>query len=219
MGRARAGNAAEGGTDRHPDASQVALAEHVAGHHLASNKKVGARPATEMHRGVGIYLQPEIGEGDPRTQGEGIERRRIDWARPVRLWRRQPLGAAVVEHGMIEGADLAGRVVGMHGRFQPRRIEAGEARKFAQRVGLEPREDGRHEAPDGLGVDDRGGDLPRLPGDQSAPDGVTLGPEVLTLVVETFAVAIDHDAERNAIDARADAAIVQRSPRVDGHAM
>src|SRR5690606_36996904 len=63
------------------------------------------------------------------------------------------------------------------------------------------------------------GDLSRLLRDQSAPDRIALGPEILTLVVEAPGVAIDHDAERYAVDSRADAAIVERCARIDGDAM
>src|SRR5207247_886296 len=93
------------------------------------------------------------------------------------------------------------------------------ARKFRQRIGLLPGEYRRHEAADGLAVDDRIAGLPGLLRDQPAPDGVALGPEVLALVVEALGVAIHHDAKRHAIDARADAAVVQRRTRVDGDAV
>jgi hypothetical protein len=46
---------------------------------------------------------------------------------------------------------------------------------------------------------------------------IALGPEVLALVVEAVAVAIDDDAERHAVDPGADAAVIQRRPRIDGH--
>ena len=48
---------------------------------------------------------------------------------------------------------------------------------------------------DRLGIDDRVGHLIRLLRDQPTPDGVTLGPEILTLVVEPLGVTVDHDAK------------------------
>ena len=56
-------------------------------------------------------------------------------------------------------------------------------------------------------------------GHQSAPDGIALGPEVFALVVKAFGIFVDHDAQRHAIDPRADAAVVQRCARVDGDAV
>ena len=91
-------------------------------------------------------------------------------------------------------------------------------RQLGQCVGLDDAgEHGRHEAANGLAVDDRITNLPRLLRHQAAPDGVALGPEVFALVVEAFAVAVDHHAQRHAVDARADAAVVQRRARVNGH--
>ncbi len=54
---------------------------------------------------------------------------------------------------------------------------------------------------------------------ETAPDRVTLWPEIFTLVVETHGVAVEHDTQRHAIHARADAAVIKRRTRVDGHAM
>src|SRR5690606_25606079 len=58
-----------------------------------------------------------------------------------------------------------------------------------------------------------------LPGNEKAPDGVALGPEILTLVIEPLAIAVHHHAERHAVDAGTDAAIINRGARVDSHAM
>ncbi len=96
------------------------------------------------------------------------------------------------------------------------RIEAELGRQFADGRRFDRREDRRHEQVDRFGVDDRIGDLPRLLRDQAAPDGVALGPGVLALVVEAFALAVDHDAEDHAVEPRGDTAVEARRPRVDG---
>src|SRR5258708_12762240 len=38
-----------------------------------------------------------------------------------------------------------------------------------------------------------------------------------SLVIEALGLAVDHHAQRDAVDARADAAVVQRRARIDGH--
>src|SRR6185437_3618373 len=52
-----------------------------------------------------------------------------------------------------------------------------------------------------------------------SPDGIALGPEVFALVVEALGVAVEHHAQRHAVDAGADAAVVHWRARVDGHAV
>ena len=52
--------------------------------------------------------------------------------------------------------------------------------------------------------------------DKPAPDRVALGPEVEALVVEALRIAVDHDAERHAVDAGADAAVELGRACVDG---
>ena len=96
-------------------------------------------------------------------------------------------------------------------------VEAELACELRQRGGFRSREHRRHEAADRLGVDQRIANLRRLLRDEPSPDRISLRPEVLALVVETLRVAIDDDAERHAVDARADAAVVQGCPRVDRH--
>src|SRR3954468_5948858 len=59
-----AGDAAERGADAHADAGGVALAEHIAGDHLAGGEQVGARHPVEAAGRRGIGLHAEIGEGD-----------------------------------------------------------------------------------------------------------------------------------------------------------
>src|SRR3546814_15145270 len=74
----------------------------------------------------------------------------------------------------------------------------------------------RHEEADGLLVDDDVADLVGLTGDEAAPDSVALRPEVLAFVVEALGMGVHHDAERDAVDASADAAVVLRRPALDG---
>src|SRR3569832_1961686 len=75
-----AGDAAEGRADAHADAGRIALAEHVAGHHLAGRKQILARHIVEAGcRGV-VGLQAEIGEGDAGLLWFGVV-----WSGFVRL--------------------------------------------------------------------------------------------------------------------------------------
>src|SRR5512147_2699382 len=55
-----AGNAPERGADAHAHAGGVALAEHVAGHHLAGDEQVVAALSTEAHGSGLVGLQPEV---------------------------------------------------------------------------------------------------------------------------------------------------------------
>ena len=64
-----AGNAAERRTNRHAYAGGIAFAQHVAGHHFASNEQVTAGFARKMDGGAFIDVQSEVGESDPRAQG------------------------------------------------------------------------------------------------------------------------------------------------------
>ncbi len=135
------------------------------------------------------------------------------------LRRRQPFGAAIVQRGVIEGAGAARSVVGRERLRERRRIEADLHGELFQRVRLGAVEHRRHEAADGFLVNDRPCGLARLLRHQATPDGVTLGPEILTLVVEAVPFAVHHHAQRNAVDPRADAAIVERRAGIDGDAM
>lgn len=78
------------------------------------------------------------------------------------------------------------------------------------------RKNGRHEASDGFAVNDGPSDLPGLVGNQSSPDGIALRPEIFAFVVEALGIAVHHDAQRDAINACADAAVVERCARIDG---
>ena len=64
----RAGDAPEGGADAHADPGGVALAQHVARHHLAGDEQVRARHAAEAHRRGLVDLQAQVGERHPGPQ-------------------------------------------------------------------------------------------------------------------------------------------------------
>ena len=156
----------------------------------------------------------------PGPQRVGVEGRRVDGARPVRLGGRDALRAAVVEDRVVEGAGAHGGVELRRSSSRARRRPARACRRARARVlRLLGREHRRHELAHRLGVDDRIADLAGLPGHQPPPDGVALGPEVLALVVEALRVAVDDDAQRHRVDAGDDAAVVARAARVDGHAV
>ena len=132
---------------------------------------------------------------------------------------REARGHAVVERSVIKrsrlarGVERANRVREFFG------IETEFPGECFERVRLRARKHRWHEAADGFGVDDRVADLPRLLGHETAPDRVTLRPKVFAFVVEALGVLVDDDTERNAIDSRDDAAVVERCARVNGHAM
>src|ERR1700687_51909 len=97
------GHATEGGADRHADAGDVSLTEDVARHDLAGGKDVGRRLGV-LKDYSGVLLDPysEVGKGDARAQGIGVERGRVERARPARLAGNEALGAAIVETGVGE---------------------------------------------------------------------------------------------------------------------
>ena len=100
-----AGDPAEHRADRHADAGDVALAKNVARHDFAGGEHIGRRlSVVHDHARALVDFQPEVGEGDARPQRIAPERRRVERLRPVGLVRRQPFGAAVVEHLVIERA-------------------------------------------------------------------------------------------------------------------
>src|SRR5260221_12573194 len=82
--RLRAGDAPESSPDRHADAREIALAEHVPGHDLARGEDVLGRLAVpHQHARLVVDRHAEVGEGDARAQGIGIAWRRLDGARPM----------------------------------------------------------------------------------------------------------------------------------------
>src|SRR5215216_6175809 len=92
---------AEHAADGHADAGRIALAEHVAGHDLAGGEHIGGGLAVlHHHPRLPVHAGAEIGKGDAGPHRIGEIRRRLDPARPVRLWRRDAFGAAIVEDGV-----------------------------------------------------------------------------------------------------------------------
>ena len=172
-----------------------------------------------MHGRRLVDLHAQIGERDARPQRIAVERRRVERQGPVRLGRCQPFGMAVVQHCVVEGADLARGVVGLDGLHEVVGVDPELTRQCRQVVRLLAGEHRRHEPAYRLGIDDRIGDLVRLEGDQPAPDGIALGPEVFAFVIEAPAIAIDDDAQRHAVDPGADAAVIERRARIDRHRM
>ena len=128
----------------------------------------------------------------------------------MRLGRRQALRPAIIEHAVIEVSGPHLRVEPRQRGLERRRVELQRDRKLPDRAGLDRREHWGNEFAHRLGIDDREADLIWLFGDEAAPYRVALRPEILTLVMKTQRVFVDHDAERDAIHARANSAIELR---------
>ena len=131
--------------------------------------------------------------------------------------RQQILGVAVVQYRVVKGADPAGGVVVIQGLHEGGHIKPQFLRQLRQRIGPGAGKHGRHEAACGLGVDDRITHLPWLLRHQAAPDGIALGPEIFAFVVKAAALPVDHHAQRDAVDAGADTAVIERCAGVNGH--
>ncbi|GBF25806.1 hypothetical protein MnTg02_00840 [bacterium MnTg02] len=67
-----------------------------------------------------------------------------------------------------------------------------------------------------LGIDNRVGNLTGLPGDQQPPYGVALRPNIFSLVVKPLAVLVHDNRINNAVDPRANPAIIFWRPPIDG---
>ena len=106
--RPGSGDAAEGCPDGHAHSGGIALAQHIASHHLAGNEQVVAGAPAKAHGGGLVNLQAQVGEGDAGPQRIAEEGRGIDGSRPMCLGRLHALGAAVVQRGMVESARPAG---------------------------------------------------------------------------------------------------------------
>src|SRR6185312_16535745 len=122
---------------------------------------------------------------------------------------------AVVEPGVVEAARPTRGLVGAQGLHEALLRQMQGPRQRRQARGAGAGKHGWHEPADRLGVDDRVRDLARLARDEAAPDGVALGPEILALIVKALALLVYHHAQRNAVDARADAAVIQRRAGID----
>src|SRR3989338_9076674 len=214
------GDPAEDKADRQSESRQIASPEDVSGHDLSRGEDVFRR-AVVLHHDLPpfVHRHSQISEGDARPQRVAVERRRIDRQRPVALRRIEPFGPAVVEPAHIEYARPHRPVELLHGRYQGVRLQFQTARQLGDGWRLDRRVDRGYEAPDRLGVDDAVGDLIRLSRDEPAPDRVARGPEVFPLVVEAPALAVDRDAEGNAVEPGDDTAVEFWSAAVDGDGM
>src|SRR5262249_40551489 len=75
------------------------------------------------------------------------------------------------------------------------RSETEPQREIAYRSGLFRGKHRRHELPERLRVDDAVADLSWLLRDEPPPNRITLRPEILALIVEAIAVAVDDYSE------------------------
>src|SRR5436309_15666773 len=90
-------DATERSADGDADSGDVSLAQHVAGHDLASSKNVMCRTIVlQDHLCPLGDCNTEVGERDAGSQWVGKKWRRIDCPRPMRLGRRQRLRPAIV---------------------------------------------------------------------------------------------------------------------------
>src|SRR5262245_7402112 len=102
---------AEHAADRHPDAREIAFAQHVPCHDLAGRVDVlGLGSVPHQYLRSLVYRYAEVGEGDSGAQRIGAIRRDIDSTRPMRLVRLESDRAAPVEGRRIEGSGLRGPV-------------------------------------------------------------------------------------------------------------
>src|SRR5713226_9297703 len=181
------GDPSEHAADGHAHSGRVAFAQHIAGHDLAGGEHVGRRLAVlHQHARLLVHAGAEIGEGDAGPHRVGIIRRRLDLPRPMRLRRREALGAVIVKDGVIEGAGAHRRIEVADSLFQRRRIELEFAGQLGDRAGLDRREQRRHETVARTRVEDDVGDLVWLGCDEATPDRVALRPDVFALVVKPF---------------------------------
>ena len=98
-------------------------------------------------------------------------------------------------------------------------IEAKLRSERFERLGLIRLEHGRKKPVNRFCVHDAVSNLSRLAGDQRSPDRVALGPDVFAFVVKSPRVPVHHDAERDDVEPRHDAAVKFRRARIDGNRM
>ena len=152
-----------------------------------------------------VDAQPAEGERDAAGRGVGVERRRVERLRPVRLRRLDADGALAVLDRVVERHVLAHRgVVLAHGLQKALRIHAFElGREFFQRVGA----DLGHELDAVLGAQQLGHlgvehlprELARLLQHLAAVLGVGERVEIPALVDEALALGVDQQAEDVAV--------------------
>jgi hypothetical protein len=88
-------------------------------------------PFLHHHPRLLVHAGAEIGEGDAGPHRIGEVRRVLDLARPVCLRRRDALGTAIVEDGVVEGA-------GLHAALKSVTVlssAAGSSPSFARELG------------------------------------------------------------------------------------
>ena len=136
------------------------------------------------------------------------------------LGRLQTFSRTVVQRARIERAAWPnGRVELAYGLRHLRAIQSQTGRELANRPSFEGPVERRQKAIEHPRIDDRKRRLVRLLGDQPTPDGIALRPEILALVVKTFARFVDRNPERNRIQPGGDAAVEPRCPSVECHGM
>ena len=176
-------------------------ADQLAGAVQPRNRTLGGVEDTAP----GVDPQAPERESDSAGHGIGLERRRVEALRPVRLRHLEPVGAASVLDRRVE-RDIGahGVVVGPDGAEEPLRVDAlelpgqrlegvgGHLRHLADPVLVAQQV--HH-----LRVEHLPCELSRLLQHRPAVPGVGVVAEVRAFVDETLPVGIHHDAERIAV--------------------
>ena len=220
LGGLSSGNSSKYGSDGHSKTGQVAFAQNISSHYFSSGEKIPAGLSI-LHQDarVLVYFYAEIGKRNSRPQWITDERWRVDLARPMRFRRVDSIGPAIIELITVECSRLNRAIKTLYRRLQCRGIKPKLPRQFSNRVSANRGEYRWHEEALGLGVHDRVCNLLWPLCHKSSPDRVALRPHVLTLIVKTLGLMIDHDAKRYAIETRHNSAVKFRCARIDGHRM
>ena len=172
-------------------------------------------PTAHQYPRLFIYARSQVREGNAGPYRISVERRLFDSPRPVGLRRRQSLGTAIVEIGVVEcPGPYSGIEIG-DGSLEYVRIDFELHRQLAQRIRLYRRKQRWHKKLKRRCIENDVPDLIGLRCNQPAPDGVALGPDILAFVIEPVPVLVHYDAEHDAIEPGNDAAVVFRGTRVD----
>ncbi|MNC48945.1 hypothetical protein D3C75_980910 [compost metagenome] len=91
--------------------------------------------------------------------------------------------------------------------------------KIVQVIGFHTWENRWHKAPDGFAINDGIADLAGLLRNQTAPDRIAFRPEILPFIIKTLRLTIEHDPQRNTVDAGANPAVIQRGASINSHAV
>src|ERR1700754_2321628 len=103
----RSSDFSEHTADRHTDAGCVTLTKDVARHDFTRTEHVRGWLSIAHHQaGFPIHSGSEVSEGNAWTNRISVKWRLIDRPCPMALLRRQALGPAVVQYGVIECAGL-----------------------------------------------------------------------------------------------------------------